>query len=100
MRSREGPRIAPCCLQNPSTAQDLQRPSPLGSAIRIRNRLSVLSSLCDETVIAVGTVIADRPPHRSVRAELPHTALTSDVDLQAARPDKDAESSASVAISG
>ena len=26
---------------------------------------------------AVGTVIADRPPHRSVRAELPHTAPTS-----------------------
>src|ERR1017187_7284006 len=27
---------------------------------------------------AVGTTIADRPPHRSVRAELPHTAPTSD----------------------
>jgi hypothetical protein len=25
--------------------------------------------------VAVGTTIADRPPHRSVRAELPHTAL-------------------------
>ena len=50
--------------------------------------------------IAVGTVIADRPPHRSVRAELPHTALTLDVDLQTARSDKDAESSASVAIAG
>ena len=25
--------------------------------------------------VAVGTAIADRPPHRSVRAELPHTAL-------------------------
>ena len=36
-------------------------------------------------VIAVGTVIADRPPHRSVRAELPHTVLTLDVDLQTAR---------------
>src|SRR3990172_5647826 len=47
--------------------------------------------------IAVGTVIADRPPHRSVRAELPHTALTLDVDLQTARWDKGGESSASVA---
>jgi adenine specific DNA methylase Mod len=28
--------------------------------------------------VAVGTAIADRPPHRSVRAELPHTAPTSD----------------------
>ena len=34
-----------------------------------------------KTVIAVGTAIAGRPPHRSVRAELPHTAppLGSDV---------------------
>src|ERR1700693_3955007 len=48
--------------------------------------------------IAVGTVIADRPPHRSVRAELPHTVLTLDVDLQTARWDKGGGSSAAVAI--
>jgi len=30
--------------------------------------------------IAVGTVIADSPPHRSVRAALPHTARTLDGD--------------------
>ena len=30
----------------------------------------------DAWLVAVGTVIADRPPHRSVRAELPHTVLT------------------------
>ena len=35
--------------------------------------------------IAVGTVIADRPPHRSVRAALPHTALTLDDDDHPAR---------------
>ena len=28
--------------------------------------------------VAVGTMVAHRPPHRSVRAELPHTAPTSD----------------------
>jgi hypothetical protein len=28
--------------------------------------------------VAVGTAIADRPPRRSVRAALPHTAPTSD----------------------
>lgn len=28
--------------------------------------------------VAVGTIIADRPPHRSVRALLVHTAPTSD----------------------
>ena len=50
-----------------------------------------------ERVIAVGTVIADRPPHRSVRAALPHTALTSDVDMHTAHWDKDAESWASEA---
>jgi hypothetical protein len=27
--------------------------------------------------VAVGTALTDRPPHRSVRAELPHTAPTS-----------------------
>src|ERR1035437_9158595 len=39
---------------------------------------------------AVGTTIADRPPHRSVRAELPHTAPTLDVLRQIARQDMDA----------
>ena len=32
--------------------------------------------------VAVGTTIADRPPHRSVRAALPHTAPTSDDSAQ------------------
>ena len=30
-------------------------------------------------VIAVGAPIAERPPHRSVRADCPHTAPTSGV---------------------
>ena len=34
--------------------------------------------------------MADRPPHRSVRAELPHTALALDVDSQTAHGDQDA----------
>src|SRR5256885_1217835 len=29
--------------------------------------------------VAVGTTVSHRPPHRSVRAALPHTAPTSDV---------------------
>ena len=29
-------------------------------------------------VVAVGTIITDRPPHRTVRAALPHTAPTSE----------------------
>src|SRR5437763_15905648 len=35
-------------------------------------RVVVFDSAVDG--VAVGTAIADRPPHRSVRAELPHTA--------------------------
>src|SRR5215471_15320153 len=35
------------------------------------------------TVIAVGTVITDRPPHRSVRAQLRHTAPTLGADGKA-----------------
>src|ERR671923_294504 len=46
---------------------------------KIENRKSKIAS------IAVGTVIADRPPHRPVRAELPHTVLTADVDVQTSR---------------
>jgi len=33
--------------------------------------------------VAVGTTIAGRPPHRSVRAELPHTAPTLDAGVEA-----------------
>ena len=40
--------------------------------------------------VAVGTAIAGRPPHRSVRAELPHTALTLDGWRQNERRDRDA----------
>ena len=41
--------------------------------------------------VAVGTAISGRPPHRSVRAELPHTALTLDIWLQTAALDRDEE---------
>ena len=41
-----------------------------------------------ELIIGIGTALAGCPSHRSVRAELPHTALTSDHDDQAARRDR------------
>ena len=44
------------------------------------------------TKVAVGTIIADRPPHRSVRAALPHTAPTLDIWRQNERWDRDGES--------
>ncbi len=34
--------------------------------------------------VAVGMALSGHPPHRSVRAELPHTAPTSDVDAHTA----------------
>ena len=45
--------------------------------------------------IAVGTALTGGPPHRSVRAELPHTAPTWDVDVQSVHWDRDAGFSAS-----
>jgi len=48
--------------------------------------------------VTVGTVIADRPPYRSVRAELPHTALTLDGWRQNERRDRDAGHGQAVAI--
>ena len=39
----------------------------------------------ERMVIAVGMALAGHPPHRSVRAELPHTALTLDADWQTSR---------------
>ena len=41
-------------------------------------------------LVAVGTPVTRRPPHRSVRAELPHTALASDVWRRSARSDRGA----------
>jgi hypothetical protein len=42
-------------------------------------RVWTLSAQKTEPGIAVGTLITERPPHRSVRAEFPHTAPTSGV---------------------
>jgi hypothetical protein len=39
--------------------------------------------------IAVGTAISGRPPHRSVRAELLHTAPTFDADVRSVLQDTD-----------
>jgi len=40
--------------------------------------------------VAVGIRVAPHPPHRSVRALLAHTALTSDAWRQTAREERDA----------
>jgi hypothetical protein len=40
-------------------------------------RLVTLSALRTTVMIAVGTLITERPPHNTVRAAFPHTAPTS-----------------------
>jgi len=52
----------------------------------------------DSDAFAVGMALSGHPPHRSVRAELPHTALTLDVDLQNVHLDMGGGSSAPAAI--
>jgi hypothetical protein len=42
--------------------------------------------------VAVGTLVAQSPPHRSVRADFPHTALILDVWRQSVHSDTGAES--------
>jgi len=56
-----------------------------------RTRLSrvVLAYATTGSHIAVGTAISGRPPHRSVRAELLHTAPTFDVDVRSVLQDTD-----------
>ena len=51
--------------------------------------LAIQFLLC---LVAVGTALSGCPPHRSVRAELPHTALTLGVWRRSARSDTDAGS--------
>ncbi len=52
--------------------------------------LAKLLAIGSSSSSAIGPVLAGRPSHRSVRAELPHTALTLDSDDQTALPDRDA----------
>ena len=47
---------------------------------------------CVCIAVAVGTGIAPRPPHGSVQAELPHTALTSDTWRESAQTGKGVQS--------
>ena len=44
-----------------------------------------------DCAVAVGTALTSSPPHRSVRAELPHTAPTSDVWRKIEHSDKGEE---------
>src|ERR1700738_1110054 len=45
-------------------------------AARMRSHIRNYSAVIASEAIAVGTLIAERPPHRTVRAAFPHTAPT------------------------
>ncbi len=70
VRQEEGERIvtvAPVTHAPPANSRDaIELPAP----VKLRLGLDAF---------AVGTVIADRPPHRSERAGFPHSAPTSGV---------------------
>ena len=51
----------------------------LGATVKIAPSLSALGSALR---VAVGMTITDHPPHRSVRAELPHTAPPLDTSVE------------------
>ena len=48
-----------------------------------------LKGLWDSYWVAVGTLVAQRPPHRSARAAVPHAALTADAWRRSADWDTD-----------
>ena len=51
----------------------------VGRSLKVATRESSLAHMVFIKRIAVGTLISERPPHRTVRAEFPHTAPTSGV---------------------
>src|SRR5262245_26614871 len=55
------------------------------SCPRWRGTRELTAPVAREDGVAVGTLIAERPPHRSVRAAFPHTAPTLGKDEQALR---------------
>ena len=78
-RTRSAVSISNFCALRLLTEWTFGRRLPQRSALRIRlRRCSMASSVFVRTphADAVGTGITPRPPHRSVRAELPHTAPT------------------------
>ena len=60
-----------------------------GQRIRPDRAWKLLNTNLETGPRGIAVAITDRPPHRSVRAELPHTALTLDSDERTALQDKD-----------
>jgi len=73
-RARAGPRVSAGLLQT------LTRVAGRSGAGPVSGFVNLLKSEADrEHPIAVGTLIAERPPHRSERAQFGHSAPTSGV---------------------
>src|SRR5437667_7451778 len=58
------------------------KPASQKETVRIRHRRPADGWAGDLQLVAVGTAIARRPPHRSQRAELPHWAPTLGHDAE------------------
>ena len=85
--------ILPALEKRPLEPEALRE--AVGSAARnlgaegAKKRLTTTLPVALGKLVAVGTVITDRPPHRPVLAALPHTVLTSDVWRRSAHWDRD-----------
>jgi hypothetical protein len=71
-----------CCVRG----RQLRRPDKTSREVDLKRTKIVVSCnpfkgiICDDiSEIAVGTLITERPPHRTVRAQFGHTAPTSGV---------------------
>ena len=69
------------CTKTGNTMDVLQKAFPVGRFIvaGLAGDVGIGFTLL-RSMVAVGTLIAQRPPHRSQRAELPHWAPTLDND--------------------
>src|SRR5215211_7109448 len=64
-------QTAPACRESGFTGSRM-----LATSFGLTVKMQMSISLYSQASIAVGTLIAERPPHRTVRAAFPHTAPT------------------------
>src|SRR5262249_48907925 len=78
-RSRREHRGRPCSRAEGGARQDLPRCRGRADGAGDLRRLGANADIAASRIDAVGTLITERPPHRTVRAAFPHTAPTSGV---------------------
>jgi len=87
IRQQTGGRIAALCdVNKKKAAESFQRHPDVPKYEDFRVMIDEMRGKLDAVVVAtvaVGTALSGRPPHRSVREELPHTAPISGCDSKA-----------------